>query len=110
IPVFAVPGPINSPMSAGTNNLIKAGAVPVTSADDIVNTLGWRFDTAIHTDSQVATEEERVILELLKFGVSDGHELLLQSKLSAPQFNQSLTMLELTGHIRPLGANQWALA
>jgi len=33
--VFAVPGPINSPVSAGTFRLIKDGAVPVRSAEDI---------------------------------------------------------------------------
>ena len=33
--VFAVPGPINSPVSAGTFRLIKDGAVPVRSPEDI---------------------------------------------------------------------------
>ena len=33
--VFAVPGPINSPVSAGTFRLIKDGAVPVRSSQDI---------------------------------------------------------------------------
>jgi len=33
--VFAVPGPITSPMSAGTFRLIRDGAVPVRSASDI---------------------------------------------------------------------------
>jgi len=33
--VFAVPGPINSPVSAGTFRLIKDGAVPVMSSKDI---------------------------------------------------------------------------
>jgi DNA processing protein len=33
--VFAVPGPIDSPMSVGTFKLIKDGAVPVRSAADI---------------------------------------------------------------------------
>ncbi len=33
--VFAVPGPIDSPMSAGTFKLIKDGAVPIRSAADV---------------------------------------------------------------------------
>jgi len=33
--VFAVPGPINSPVSAGTFRLIKDGAVPVRSSEDV---------------------------------------------------------------------------
>ena len=35
--VFAVPGPINSKMSAGTNNLLKEGVHPATSAEDILD-------------------------------------------------------------------------
>lgn len=37
--VFAVPGPINSPMAEGTNYLLKQGAVLVTGVDDIINQL-----------------------------------------------------------------------
>ncbi len=37
--VFAVPGPIGSPMSAGTNQLLKEGARLVTSADDVLEEL-----------------------------------------------------------------------
>lgn len=111
IPVFAVPGPINSPMSEGTNNLIKAGAIPVTSVDDIFKELNWQLNETKDNAAEIfgATPAEQTILDLLKRGVADGHELLVQSRLDAASFNQSLTMLELNGHIRPLGANQWAL-
>ncbi|MDR0308033.1 MAG: DNA-processing protein DprA [Chitinispirillales bacterium] len=33
--IFAVPGPINSPLSKGTFRLIKDGAIPVSNPDDI---------------------------------------------------------------------------
>lgn len=109
IPVLAVPGPITSPTSEGTNNLIKAGAIPVTSAEDIITAMKWQLESPEESDITAATKEERIILELLKQGVSDGHELLVRSGLEAAKFNQSLTMLELTGRIRPLGANHWSL-
>lgn len=35
--VFAVPGPINSEKSAGSNSLLKMGAAPCTSAEDILH-------------------------------------------------------------------------
>ena len=38
--VFAVPGPIDSPGSAGPNNLIKEGAKLVSDLDDITSELG----------------------------------------------------------------------
>jgi DNA processing protein len=110
IPLLAVPGNITSPMSEGTNNLIKAGAVPVTSVQDIYNALGWIPVTPKEKEIVAHTEEERAILMLLKQGVSDGHLLLKASELPAARFNQSLTMLELTGRIRATGANHWALA
>ena len=40
-PVFAVPGNINNPLAAGCNNLIKAGAIPVTCIQDVLDELGW---------------------------------------------------------------------
>ncbi len=38
--VFAVPGPITSSLSKGPIDLIKAGAIPVTNADEILEELG----------------------------------------------------------------------
>jgi DNA processing protein len=106
--VLAVPGNITSPTSAGTNNLIKAGATPVTSAADIFYTLGI---TPAQTATPVTSDNphEQALVSLLQTGVSDGAALLADSKLPISLFNQSLTMLEINGQIRPLGNNQWAL-
>jgi DNA processing protein len=38
--VFAVPGEITSSLSAGTNALLRLGATPLTSADDVLEALG----------------------------------------------------------------------
>jgi len=45
--VFAVPGDISSSVSVGTNDLIKDGAFPVTSADDIVQYYGAQVKSEI---------------------------------------------------------------
>lgn len=42
--VFAVPGQITSPMSAAPHFLLKAGAKPVTNADDILEELDTQFE------------------------------------------------------------------
>ncbi len=42
--VMVVPGNINSPMSRGSNELLKQGATPVTSAQDVLDALGPRDD------------------------------------------------------------------
>lgn len=107
--VMAVPGNITSQLSAGCNNLIKYGAVPVMSVDDILAAMDWT--SLREAPKQIVTEndQERRIIELLQQGVSDGADLLKQSKLEASLFNQNLTMLEITGRIRPTGANHWSL-
>lgn len=105
--VLAVPGNITSSQSAGTNNLIKAGATPVTTVGDICEALGMQGQTKLELFA--ANDEEAVLIALIKDGISDGSELLVHSKLPAPVFNQTLTMLEITGKIRPLGAGHWGL-
>lgn len=109
ISVLAVPGNITSEQSGGTNNLIKTGAVPVTDIRDILAAMNLK--TA--NKKQIVfgdTEHETRILELLINGVSDGSELLATSEMAPQIFNQSLTMLEINGKIRPLGAGHWGLA
>lgn len=106
--VLVVPGNITSPSSAGSNNLIKSGAQPVTSVDDVLFAL--KADNLITTSYVHSGEnaEEQAILDLLYKGISDGHQLLQDSGMPADVFTQVLTMLELSGKIHPLGNNHWA--
>lgn len=107
--VLVVPGNITSPNSVGTNRLIKSGASPVTCVDDILFVLGASHLPAEKVRRKGDNAEEQMVLDLLYNGVSDGHELLMQTAFPPTQFNQVLTMLELTGKIRPLGNNHWSL-
>jgi DNA processing protein len=108
-PVMAVPGNINSPLSAGCNNLIKAGAVPVTNVDDILSALKWQDLEEAAIEVMANNAEEQAILDLIKQGIADGSELLSASKLRPEIFNQTITMLEITGRVHALGANNWSL-
>lgn len=107
--VFVVPGNITSPMSAGCNSLLRQGATPVTKAEDILEVIAPELLRPQTSLALGATPAETTILQLLKQGVRDGDELQRRATLPASEFNQALTMLELNGHIRGLGANQWAL-
>jgi DNA processing protein len=107
--VLAVPGNITSRGSVGTNNLIKAGATPVTSYTDVLHALGLERHRGHIRDIKGRSAHEQMLLELLLQGISDGDELLQRSSLPASAFNQALTMLEIGGKIRPLGANYWSL-
>lgn len=108
IDVFVVPGNITSPQSTGTNNLIKAGAHPITSIDDIANILKLKNPAIATYRHRGDTEDEEALLTLLYDGTTDAHQLLMSSGLSVEVFTQSLTMLELSGKIYPLGNNHWA--
>lgn len=108
-PVLCAPGNITSELSVGTNNLLKAGATPVTSVDDVLSLLGIA-DSPKTSLPLASNEQEFILLSLIKDGTTDGAELLRQSQLETPIFNQTLTMLEITAKIKPLGANHWTLA
>lgn len=107
--VLAVPGDITSPESVGTNNLIKSGATPVTSYLDVLHVLGLTDHQTPASEIRGRNRYEQRVLDLLLQGIRDGEKLLKQSQLSVSDFNQVLTMLEIGGKIRALGANQWAL-
>lgn len=109
-PVLAVPGNITSPTSAGTNNLIKSGAISVTNEQDIFDALKIiskkpSEQLEIFGDN----ENETNLLNLLREGMTAGDELLSKSQMPVGQFNQTLTMLEIKGMISALGNNHWKL-
>ncbi len=106
--VLAVPGNITSPTSEGTNRLIRTGAQPATCVQDVFDILGVSPTTAA-IKVRGSNPEEQCILDLLSNNITDGAELLTRSKLSVERFNQAFTMMEITGKVRSLGANQWTL-
>jgi len=109
--VMAVPGRITSTGSIGTNNLIKSSeAGAVTVPKDVLNVLGLEHHTTKAKHVKGRNANEQTILNLMMAGVNAGEKLLEQSNLSASEFNQALTMLEIANKIRPLGANYWSIA
>ena len=56
-----------------------------------------------------ATIEEAIIIKLISEGLRDGDEIQQKSGLSASDFATALTILEINGVIKPLGANNWTL-
>lgn len=107
--VCAVPGNVTSPTSAGCNALIRQGASLLRDSNDLLEELGLS-DTGRQARLPLAdTPEENAILKALQSGVRDGDELLQVSGLTAPLFSQALSMLEIKGTVRSLGANNWSI-
>lgn len=65
--VLAVPGNITSPSSKGTNMLIRLGATPITSPEDLIEALGLKIDKKeeIKKENNSLSPLENKILETL---------------------------------------------
>lgn len=98
--ILAIPGSIFSPLSYGPNNLIKQGAVPVTSAEDILK--HFHYDSTQNSlpfeeKYKEATEDEIVIIELLR-EPREKDFLLNESGLDISKLNITLSMMEIKGY------------
>jgi DNA processing protein len=104
--VFAVPGDITRESSAGANNLLRTGqAGAVTSASDIIAMLN--LNKISHKPVKAQSKEEALILELLDQGHNSSDALIRESKLSSGQFANIITLMEISGKVRNIGAGQW---
>ncbi|MBQ8985179.1 DNA-processing protein DprA [Candidatus Saccharibacteria bacterium] len=112
--VFAVPGNITSPYSQGCNKLIRQGATPYTEPDDVLRLL---FPEEYIKKSRAARKRgligsndvETAILTCISHGLRSGEEIMQAAKLPVEVFNQSITMLEISGRVHSLGMNNWGL-
>lgn len=109
--VFAVPGSIYSKQSAGPNRLIRAGATPVLSVDDILNELDLRVATEHKAarEKLPTTEIEKVLIECLRAEPLHADELSILAGMPIAETTSTLTMLELKGYVRNLGGMQYEL-
>ncbi|MBW3593694.1 MAG: DNA-processing protein DprA [Actinobacteria bacterium] len=92
--VFAVPGEITSALSAGTNDLLRQGAAPLLTADDVLSALGVEAKPHRRDDVSAAAD---VILALLGDGPCAVDELVRRSGLASGDVAAALVELELAG-------------
>ncbi len=107
--VFVVPGNITSPLSAGCNALIKQGAAPITSAEDVIEIIAPDLLNLQQSLALGNNPQETKIIQLIQSGIRDGDLLQQQSGINASEFAQALSMMEIAGLVRALGGNQWTL-
>lgn len=103
--VFAVPGPIFSPVSRGCHNLIAQGACLVRDVDDILEELHLTQVVEQQRARQVVPENqlEATLLELLSPEPTYIDELGETSGLPIALVSSTLTVMELKGLVRHTG-------
>lgn len=103
--VFAVPGNITSPGSAGCNDLIRKGAAPLLESQDVLDQLKLEHLVEVKYQQQALPldpDEDR-ILEYLSLEPIHVDDLVRRSELPSAQIASMLTMLELKGLVRQVG-------
>ncbi len=111
--VFAVPGSIFSPGSAGVNKLIQdGGAHLVTNVKDLLEALNL-FMVPEYVEMQAAlpdNAEERTLLALLSHEPHHIDELIRMSELPTETVSATLTLMEFKGMVKSVGGMQYVLA
>lgn len=109
--IYAIPGPIFSESSAGTNNLIKSGAKLITSAQEILDDLNLSMAADFIKTREIIpeSEEEKIILEHLSREPIHIDKLAQLTKLNTASLNSILVIMEMKGKIRNLGAMMFVI-
>ena len=93
--VFAVPGEITSGLSAGTNDLLRQGAAPLTAVRDVLEALGIEPEPAAGASSM--SDAALTVLSILGDGACAADELTRATGLSSAEVASALVELELGG-------------
>lgn len=92
--VFSVPGEITSSLAAGTNRLLRAGATPLTSPDDVLEALGMSRPSPPTPD---LSPTDQAVLQRLRETPASPDELARATALDAATVGAALVGLELAG-------------
>lgn len=123
--VYAVPGPIDRPTSAGSNKLIQQGARLITCAGDILDDIGTLFpgqraalpavpekastDAAASTAPKL-TQDETLIVTALEVGELTLDELTATTRLPTYKVSSTLLLLEMKRLVKPLPGQRYVSA
>jgi len=95
--VAAVPGPIDSPQSVGTNRLLQAGAHVIASVDDALRLAG--FEPLSAKKRQFNSEAEQRIWDALESVAASLDDLCARVSMPVAECMMTVTDLEIRGII-----------
>jgi DNA processing protein len=107
--IFAVPGDIFSPQSAGANLLLKRGAKLVSSATDILEELNISRTQLVLTLKiyEPKTEEEKVIWKTLSNEPLHIDKISKLARLETARVASTLATMEIEGAVRNIGGQNF---
>lgn len=108
--LFAVPGQIYSSNSSGPNKLIKNGAKLVENSSDILKELGLSLCDLVKDNFSAENLEEKLILDALREESLQVDKIIEKTKLNASAAAATIALMEISGKIRNLGGNIYAIA
>ncbi|HPS21597.1 MAG TPA: DNA-processing protein DprA [Candidatus Paceibacterota bacterium] len=101
--VMTIPGSIFSQNSKGTNSLLKLGAIPITSSEDVLENLGFEIKNPEEDKQKKLFEEssleEKIVLKLLREPMSRD-DLTRAMKMPIQTANSLLSVMEIKGLIK----------
>jgi len=109
--VFALPGNINNENAYGPNQLIKGGAKIITNVNDIFEELNMEGRSEHSYAQKMFTEEpeEKIIIQFLSTEPVHIDKLVRDSKFDSGKVASILTLLEMKGAIKNVGAGNYVL-
>lgn len=113
--VYAYPGVPGTEWAEGAHQLLRDGAIYFTSAQDVLEDLGWDSDAPAPTQLQKQalppmSDDQRRIYTLLSRGELSFDELVAESGLSVPTISVSLTMLQMMGLVKAMPGKTYCRA
>ena len=95
--LLVVPGSIFSPNSKGTNKLLKQGATPITSSEDVLEALGFELPKNEEKQKRLfadLSKEEKMVVDLLN-EPKERDTLIREMKLPVSNANAILSIMEI---------------
>ena len=100
--VFTVPGSIFSRNSEGPNMLIRLGATPIRSSEDILEALGFKIDEEpknLELKYADCSEDEMFVVKILSEPMTKD-DLMRELKMPISKINIILSIMEIKGLIK----------
>ncbi len=100
--VLVVPGSVFSDNSKGTNSLIRQGATPVSTSEEILDALGFQIEKPAMTDAEKYADcgpDEMKILKLLN-EPKERDILIRESGMDVVKINSLLSIMEIKDLIK----------